>query len=301
MSDAQQRSTIQQTRQLLADPAITQSTPGEEFAQAAALSSAQRDIVVPFRAYLPAAFPLFAHRPRFTVRHLLKMATVRDEDVPFIHEPLPEDVDREVSGTTLESALESAFQPTLRYAKLTDISVTVPVPDQLLKSPRLLAAFVDYRLLVRFGTRENEVLLHGDGHGAVPGLLSLPGMRSIRTGQDAVDILTSAATIVEETGGSCDGIVAHTAVYWQAVETGLLAKLAEAGIRIARTRMIPRDRVLLGDFRAAATFLDPGVSALILHRGAAADGGDTIEARSRMGLAVHLPQHFVLVTPKKEG
>ncbi|HEV2783349.1 MAG TPA: family 3 encapsulin nanocompartment shell protein [Actinophytocola sp.] len=295
MTDAQ----IKQSRQVLADPSMTHSTPGEEFAQAAALSSNERDIVVPFRAYLPEAFPLFAHRPRFTVRHLMKMATVRDEDIPYIREPQPDTDDHIVSGTTFETTPESSLQPTLECAQLTDISVAVPVPARLLNSPRLLAAFIDYRLLVRFGTRENQILLHGDKRGAVPGLLTLSGMRSVRTGKDAVDVLASASAIVEETGGSCDGIVAHTAVYWQAVESGLLHKLTEAGIRIARTRMIPRDCVLLGDFRAAVTFLDPGVSALILHRRTEQDGTDTLEARSRMGLAVHLPQHFVLVEANK--
>lgn len=301
MATPQTPTTIPQARQLLADPAMTESTPGQEFVQAAGLGDDSGDVVVPYRAYLPAAFPLFAHRPRFTVRQLLKMATVHDRDVPYIHEPQPAGEDRTVSGITLESALESAFRPTLDHAELTDIGVSVPVPSGLLRFPRLLAAFIDYRVLVRFGTKENQVLLHGDEDGRVPGLMGLPGSRTIRTGQDPVDILTSAAGIVEETGGSCDGIVAHTAVYWQAVEAGLLGRLNEAGIRIARTRMIPRDRVLLGDFRAAATFLDPATSTLALRRGAAADGGDLIEAKSRMGLAVHLPQHFVLVSPKKEG
>jgi hypothetical protein len=288
MTNAQ---TIQQAHQLLADPAMTESSPGEEFAQAAKLSSGGA-VTVPFRGYLPAAFPLFAKRPRYTVRHLLKMATVRDEKQPYVHEPQPPDEKRRVSGTTLESSLESAFLPTLGMSGLTEISVSVTVPPGLLEHPRLLAAFIDYRVLVRLGTRENQVLLHGDDAGIVPGLLSLPGIRRVHVEKEPVALLTEAAAAVEETGGSCDGIVAHTAVYWQAVESGLLGRLAEAGVRIARTRMIPKDQVLLGDFRAAATFLDPGVSTLSLHRGA---GQDTIEARSRLGLAVHLPQHFVLL------
>jgi hypothetical protein len=289
---------VQQSRQLLADPAMTASSPGEEFAQAATHGIGTEDITVPFRAYLPTAFPLFAERPRYTVRHLLKMATVRDEPAPYIHEPQPEADRRTVSGTTFDTTPESAFSPRLDTAELTDFDVSVTVPPGLLDHPRLLAAFIDYRLLVRFGTRENQVLLHGDGEGAVPGLMRLPGMRRLDTDKDPVELLTTAAALVEETGGSCDGIVAHNEVYWRAVETGLLGKLAEAGIRIARTRMIPHDQVLLADFRAAVTFLDPGLSWLTLRRGAGDGGDDLLEARSRIGLAVHLPQHFVLVGPK---
>jgi hypothetical protein len=292
---AQTSSPIKQTWQLLADPAMTESTPGSEFAQAAAHGATGEDVTVPFRAYLPTAFPLFAERPRYTARQLMKMATIREDAAPYVREPQPEqDRDRR-SGVTFDTTPESAFQPLLDEARLTDIGVSLRVPDGLLEHPRLLAAFIDYRLLVRFGTTENQVLLHGSEDGAVPGLLTLPEARRMRTDRAPVELLTRAAALVEETGGSCDGIVAHNAVYWQAVESGLLGKLAEAGVRIARTRMIPEHQVLLGDFRAAVTFLDPAVSHLRLRRGAADDGGDLLEAGSRMGLAVHLPQHFVLL------
>ncbi|USX52717.1 family 3 encapsulin nanocompartment shell protein [Lentzea sp. HUAS12] len=288
-------SPLKQTRQLLADPAMTESTPGSEFAQAAALGNPSEDVTVSYRAYLPTAFPLFAERPRFTVRQLMKMATIRDDDAPYVREPQPEQERDSRSGVTFDTTPESAFRPLLDEARLTDIGVSVAVPPGLLEHPRLLAAFIDYRLLVRFGTTENEVLLRGSEDGAVPGLLTLPEARRLRTDGAPADLLTEAAALVEETGGSCDGIVAHNAVYWQAVQSGLLGKLAEAGVRIARTRMIPEHQVLLGDFRAATTFLDPGVGHLRLRRGAGEDGGDLLEAGSRMGLAVHLPQHFVLL------
>lgn len=301
MTTAQATSPIKQKRQLLADPAMTESTPGSEFAQAATLGSGSEDVTVSFRAYLPTAFPLFADRPRYTVRQLMKMATVRDDNVHYVHEPRPEQDRRDVSGTTFATSPEAQFQPKLGEAELTDIGVGLPVPPGLLDHPRLLASFIDYRLLVRFGTTENQVLLHGSENGAVPGLLSLPGSRVLRSEREPVDLLTAAAAMVEETGGSCDGIVAHNAVYWQAVESGLLGKLAEAGIRISRTRMIPRNQVLLGDFRAATTFLDPEISTLTLRRGAAPDGSDLLEASSRMGLAVHLPQHLVLLSQEGAG
>lgn len=289
-----------EVRQLLADPAITDSTPGEEFAQAAVFDGGAEDVTVPFRVYLPASFPLFAERPRYTVRHLLKVATIRDGATPYVSEAQPADEDRATSGTTYEDSLEASFVPALGSARIADVTVRVPIPKGLLAHPRLLAAFVDYRVLVRAGTRENEVLLHGDGD-AVQGLLTLPGLRRMRSERSAVDQMIDAAAFVEETGGSCDGIVAHPAVYWHALEAGLLGRLAEAGVRIARTRMIREDQVLFGDFRAAATLLDPAMSSLTLRRSTGPDGVDVIEASSRVGLAVHLPQHFVLVDTGASG
>ncbi|WP_018656685.1 family 3 encapsulin nanocompartment shell protein [Actinomadura flavalba] len=290
-----QQNTISDTepRQLLADPAATSRSPGEEFAATADLRSGG-DVTVPYRVYLPTAFPLFANRPRYTVRQLLRMANIRDEPWPYFAEA-PAGDGRATSGTSYDATLEWGFTPRIEHAKPLDVEIAVPLPPGALGHPSLLAAFIDYRVLVRIGVRENQLLLHGDG-GDLPGLLSLPELRRAETGRRPVAAVTEAAALVEETGGSCDGIVAHPNVYWQFVESGMLERLAEAGVRVARTRMMPQDRLLLGDFRAAASVLDPHVSSLTLRRGDGPEDGGVIEARSRFALAVHLPQHFVELT-----
>jgi hypothetical protein len=293
-------------------PAVARRSPGEEFAWAVAGAQGGADVEVPFQVPLPAAFPLFATRPRYAVRHLLKVATVPDHAVAYVHEP-PAPAGpgaftsgaRPVSGTSYATSPEAAFRAGVRVAELTDLRASVPVPKGLLDEPALLAAFVDYRVLVRLSTVENEALLHGTADGAIIGLLRLPELRRMPCDRsfaaDPAGALTAAAAEVEETGGSCDGIVAHPVLYWRLVRDGALARLAEAGIRVSRTRMIARDQVLLGDFRAAVTLLDPGVSLLALRRGDGPDGGDSIEATARTGLAVHLPQHFVLLSPAGRG
>ncbi|MFH8617794.1 family 3 encapsulin nanocompartment shell protein [Streptomyces sp. NPDC017979] len=278
----------------LADPGLKARTPGEEFSWAVRGVAPGEDRVVPFRAHLPAAFPLFATRPRYAVRHLLKTATVPDRTVPYVYEPPRAAVN--ASGTSYASTPEGAFASSLRGAELTDLTVSVPLPEGLLDEPTLLATFVDYRVLVRLSVVENESLLHGSADGAVPGLLTVPGIRHGSLGDDLADSLTSAAAEVEETGGSCDGIVVHPATYWQLAKAGTLGLLGGVGITVSRTRMIPRDRALLGDFRAAATLLVPEVASIALRRGAGPDGGDLVEASTRVGLAVHLPQHFLLLS-----
>ncbi|MGW8555979.1 family 3 encapsulin nanocompartment shell protein [Streptomyces tubercidicus] len=281
-------------RVTLADAALHTRTPGEEFAWSVRGAGVAEDLVVPFRAHLPAVFPLFATRPRYAVRHLLKTASVPDGTVNFVHEPPVSALS--ASGTSYASTPEAAFAPRLSEAELTDLSVSVPLPAGLLDEPSLLASFVDYRVLVRLSARENDALLHGTADKKIPGLLTLPDSREGTLGKGLAEALTTAAAEVEETGGSCDGIVVHPFTYWELVKGGVLEPLAKAGITVSRTRMIGRDQVLLGDFRAAATLLVPDVASLALRRGAGPDGCDLVEATTRVGLAVHLPQHFLLLS-----
>ncbi|MER8231391.1 family 3 encapsulin nanocompartment shell protein [Streptomyces sp. NPDC094049] len=286
---------VQQGVQIqFADPALTTRSPGEEFAWSVRAAAADQDHTVPFQAHLPAVFPLFATRPRYAVRHLLKTASVADAPVTFVHEPPAAKL--AAAGTSYQATPEGAFAPRLERAELTDLTVRVPLPDGLLDQPALLASFIDYRVLVRLSVVENETLLHGSADKAISGLLNLPQIRRGQLGEDVYASITEAAAEVEETGGSCDGIVVHPFTYWELVRTGVLGQLGAAGITVSRTRMIPRGQVLLGDFRAAVTLLVPGVASLSLRRGAGPGGSDAVEASSRIGLAVHLPQHFLLLT-----
>ena len=51
------------------------------------------------------------------------------------------------------------------------------MPREILEDPAALAALIDYRLLVRLCTAENDALLHGPGDGRIQGLLETPGLR----------------------------------------------------------------------------------------------------------------------------
>jgi hypothetical protein len=267
-------------------------TPGQQFLAAVEQAGEREDVTVPIDAHLPGAFPLFATRPRYPVRHLLNTMPVDDgETAAYVHEPSAQL--REESGTTYAATPEATFLPELAEAQLSDLTVSVSLPATLLDRPALLTAFVDRRVLVRTTTMENQVLLHGSDDGKVPGLLKLDGMRHRSSNRGLDEAVTSVAFEVEETGGSCDGIVVHPAVYWEMVRQGLLGRLQVAGVVVSRTRMIARDTLLLGDFQAAATLLLPGVNTLTLRRGAGASGEDVIEASTRLGLGVHLPQHLI--------
>jgi len=283
---------------LIDDPGLRERGPGEELAIAVA-RAAGGDAAVRLRAPLTTLFPLASTRPRPTVRAQAKAGTVTDRTLRYVREHRDTGRDGE-RGTRYGATPEAVFRPAVAKAELTEISVAVPVPAELCHDPALLARFVDHRVIVRLCTVENEVLLHGSDDGAIPGLLRLDGLRRLaspaaggRIGA-VLDALMDGCAEVEEMGGSCDGLVMHPALYWRLVGGGALPSLDAAGLRVTRTRMIERDRVLLGDFRAGITLLDGEESTLALRR-PAGDGEATITAAMRLGLAVHLPQHFALL------
>ncbi|WP_242891992.1 family 3 encapsulin nanocompartment shell protein [Actinomadura litoris] len=288
---------------LIDDPGLRERGPGEELAIAVARAGGG-DAAVRVRAPLTTLFPLASTRPRPTVREQTKGGVVAGGPLRYVREHRDEARGGE-RGPTYGGTPEAVFRPSVAKAELTEISVAVPVPAELCSDPALLARFVEHRVIVRLCTVENEVLLRGSADGAVPGLLELPGLRrssaagsGARAGA-ALDALMEGCAEVEEMGGSCDGLVMHPALYWRLVGGGALPALDAAGLRVTRTRMIERDRVLLGDFRAGVTLLDGEESTLALRRPGAPDasGADaTVTASMPLGLAVHLPQHFLLLS-----
>lgn len=274
---------------VLSDPGLAHRSAGEEFVRV--VGSATHDVDVPVGVVLTTVFPLAATRPRYTVRHLLRSVTSVTEPVASVREARTAD-GPDVSADRYDATPEAGFRPSVTHTAMTDVVVELEVPEGLRSDPALFAAYVDHRVIVRLCTVENETLLHGSADGAIPGLLTLDGVRRRAAPHDLDDEIAAAAAEVEEMGGSCDGIVAHPDVYWRLLRTGMLGHLGVAGLRVSRTRMIASDQILLGDMRAAVTLVDRGVSTLSL---VCRDGVEYVRASQRVGLAVNLAQHFVLL------
>lgn len=278
---------------VLADPGLQHRSAGEEFVRAV-LSQREGDVTAELGVVLTTVFPLAATRPRYTVRHLLRSVVSSDERPRAVTESRPAD-SPEVSATTYGSTPEAGYRPALVDVATTEVAVEVDVPAGLLDDPALFSAYVDHRVVVRLCTVENQALLHGSEDGQIRGLLQVPALRRRRAPGELDDEIATAAAEVEEMGGSCDGIVAHPNVYWRLLRTGMLGRLGEAGLRVSRTRMIAPGQVLLGDMRATATLVDRGVSTLTLRRGDGTHRGDVVRAAQRVGLALNLPQHLLLL------
>lgn len=283
---------------LLDDPELARRGPGEEFALAYARAGEKASVTL--RAAISDLFPPAKRRPRYTVRHLLRKAVVGYDDAGAVTVFRERAVGVE-HGT---AAPEWDFQVDVATTPLQTIRAAVAVPEEILVDPAALAAFVDFRLLVRLGTTENDTLLNGDGTDGILGLLRQPGVRAAAEPAGTVaDSLLAAAASCEWYGGSADGIVMHPDDWWPLLSHGaILDHLAAAGVRISRTRMVPRGTALVGDFTAAATLLDRRVSTIRIAR----DGdlpvpGPGLVAEIQEGLAVHLPGHFVVATLPSAG
>lgn len=273
---------------LLADPQLESRGPGAEFARAVARQG--EGAVLRLTASLTTMFPPAQRRPRYIVRDLLKVAHVDDDRVTYARELAADEVAPEdVRGA--HDAPEAAFRALAADAEVHPITASAPVPEAILDDPAALAAFVDYRLIVRLCTAENSALLNGSGDQTIRGLLRTEGLREQDPCATVKDTLLAAAATCEWYGGSADGVVINPADWWPLVgEGGFLSALAEAGVRFNRTRMVPPGFALVGDFHAAATILDRRDATIRLARG---PEGLAVEGEIREGLAVHLPGHFV--------
>jgi hypothetical protein len=273
----------------LDDPHLVSRSPGEEFALACTRMGDKATVTL--RAPISDLFPLSRRRPRYTVRHLLRDAVIGEATEVVTFQETAADVDQDAAAPEWDFRVGAATVP------IATIRAAVPVPAQVLRDPAALAAFVDFRLLVRLGTAENDALLNADGTEGIRGLLRTPGLRHAEPAGDVAETLLTAAAQCEWYGGSADGVVMHPDDWWPLLAGGtLLDGLAAADVKISRTRMIPAGHVLVGDFTAAATLLDQRTSTLRMAAdGEVPESGQGLVAEIREGLAVHLPGHFVLV------
>jgi hypothetical protein len=284
---------------LLDDPELTRRSPGEEFALAHARSGAEAKVEL--RASITDLFPPSRRRPRYTVRHLLRKAVTASDVVGFARETATTSPGGPgaIGVAGVAGTPEARFQAESDTAKVQVIRAAAPVPAEILADPAALAAYVDFRLLVRLGTVENEVLLNGDGGEGILGIARTPGLRYQEPAGTPAETLLAAASSAEWHGGSVDGIVMHPDDWWPLVGRGgrLLRQLADAGVRIARTRRIPAGSAIVGDFWAAATLFEMRRSTIRL---AGPDEAPEDEAwlvgEIRETLAVHLPGHFVVAS-----
>lgn len=276
---------------LLDDPELTTRSPGEEFALARMRMG--DNAAVTLRAAISELFPPALRRPRYTVRSLLRRAVVGSEPGDVM-------VFRELAAavTADTAAPEWDFDIDVASVPIQTISAAVPVPPQILADPAALAAFIDYRLLVRLCTAENDVLLNGAGRNTIRGLLRMSGVRAAPAAATVAATLLSAAAQCEWYGGSADGIVMHPADWWPLLAEGaLLDRLESAGVKISRTRMVPRGTALVGDFTSAATLLDRRRSTIRMAAGGERRlAGPGVVAEIEEGLAIHLPGHFVIAS-----
>ncbi|PRY02512.1 family 3 encapsulin nanocompartment shell protein [Allonocardiopsis opalescens] len=273
------------------------ASPGAAFARAFAAEGT--GAAVRFDFTITDAFQPTKDRPRVTVRNLFRKRPAGAGPVRFWTEDRPGAAE---AATVRESALrpEAAFRSGTAEADVHPISAWVQLPEELLEDPEGLAAFIDFRLLVRLATAENQALTIGEH-----GLLTHPGIATLPYQGDYLAGLMTACNEIEQIGATAHAMIVNPQdYYFRMVGTGLLADLARNGTLISRTRMVEPGCALVGDFAMAARLLDGGRSVIRVAEpppGTFARPGVAVCAEIHEGLAVHLPTHFFHVRPTADA
>ena len=268
-------------------------SPGQAFATAYAKDPAGAR--VSFDYTITEAFQPTKQRPRVTVRNLLTVRPVDTEVTRFWQENRPPPA--EAAGIA-EARLrqEATFVAGMASAGLHPVRAWVRVPDGLADDPDGLAEFVDYRLLVRLATAENQALTLGEH-----GLLGHPALTRLPYRGDFMAGVLAACNEIEQNGATAHAMIVNPYDWWYSMlGKGILTELAANGTLISRTRMIPPGHALVGDFAVAARLLDGGRSEIRVEQappGTFATPGPAVVAEIWQGLAIHLPTHFFYVVP----
>jgi hypothetical protein len=269
-------------------------SPGEAFAQAFARDG--RNAEVRFDFTITDAFKPTQDRPRLTVRNLFKKRIVGEEKIRFWQESRPS---REEAAKVNEAGLrqEAAFRFGMGEGRVHPVRGWVQIPEELLDDPEGLAVFIDYRLLVRLATAENQALTLGEH-----GLLNHPGVTRLPYGGAYVSGVMAACNEIEQNGATAHAMIVNPYDYYNHMvgRNGLLEDLARNGTLITRTRMLAPGCALVGDFAVAARLLDAQKSVIKVAEpppGTFSTPGIAVCAEIWEGLAVHLPTHFFHVVP----
>jgi hypothetical protein len=275
-------------------PSDRSLSPGQAFARAYAADGEKAEVHFDFT--ITDAFQPTKDRPRVTVRNLLKKRPVEGEETRFWSESRPPAGE---VAMVAESALrrEAAFRFGMSSAQVHPIRAWVQIPDELTGDLEALAVFVDFRLLVRLATAENQALTIGEH-----GLLRHPGITELPYHGDYVAGVMAACNEIEQTGATAHAMIINPHdYYFHLVGRGsLLEDLARNGTLISRTRMVDAGCALVGDFAMAARLLDGGRSVIRVAEppeGTFANPGLAVCAEIYEGIAVHLPTHFFHVRP----
>lgn len=264
-------------------------SPGETFARAFAESGERAEVHFDFT--ITDAFQPTKDRPRVTVRNLLRKRPATGATTRFWSESRPPV--KEAARVT-ESGLrrEAAFRFGMSEAAVHPIQAWVQIPQELTEDLGALAVFVDFRLLVRLATAENQALTIGPH-----GLLNHPEIATIKYRKDYVAGLMAACNEIEQTGATAHAMIInpHDHYFHMMGKGSLLDDLTRNGTLISRTRMVDVGCALVGDFAMAARLLDGGRSVIRVGEppaGTFAEPGLAVCAEIYEGIAVHLPTHF---------
>lgn len=267
---------------------------GEAFARAFVTQGSNTH--VDFDYTITEAFKPTQDRPRLMVSQLFRKRRIDAPTSRFWSESRPPA--SEAAGV-FEGALrqEATFRFGTSEAVIRPISAWVQLPEAIATDERAIAEFIDYRLLVRLATAENQALTLGPN-----GLLNYPGVTQLKYSGSYIDGVLAACNEIEQNGATAHAMIVNSVDYYHQMlgKGSILADLKANGTLIVRTRMVAPGCALVGDFAVAARLLHTGKSVIRVGTpppGTFASDGIAVCAEIYEGIAVHLPTHFFHAMP----
>ena len=269
-------------------------SPGRIFAEACASTGASTS--VEFDYTITDSLVSSRRKPRIPVRNMFKIINLFKQPAKYYwyESPPAAGAADHVHEADLRREAAHAFHKE-PVPELYPTTAWVQVPPELLEDVDAFENFINYRLIIRLCTAENQALTRGPG-----GLSNIPGITAITSRGVFASPLLAGCNEVEQMGGTADGLILNPLDYYLLMGRGrLLADLEENGVLIVRTRMVDPGTAILGDFGHGAHLFDSGRSVIRFAdppAGTFAQRGLALMAEIRERVVVNLPTNFYRVT-----
>ncbi|MFI6602426.1 family 3 encapsulin nanocompartment shell protein [Nonomuraea sp. NPDC050536] len=268
-------------------------SPGRRFAEACADKGLEAD--VEFDVTITDSLTSSRRKPRYPARNMLKVVDLsRDPRRFYWHESPPGAGDPEVFEADVRREAASRFHKS-PVPGLLPTTAWVQVPPDLWEDIDTFESFINYRLIVRLATAENNTIIRGP-----EGLLNLPGIGRMTSKGPFVSTILAACNEVEQMGGTADGLIINPVDYYTYLGEGrLMDDVEQNGVFIVRTRLVEPGTAIVGDFGHGALLFDAGRSVIRFAEpppGTFAEPGITLMAEIYERIVINLPTNFFVVS-----
>lgn len=234
-------------------------------------------------------------KPRYPARNMLKVVDLsKDPRQYYWHESPPRPGDPKIEGADMRREAASRFHQS-PVPQLLTTTAWVQVPEGLWEDPETFLSFIDYRLIVRLSTAENDTIIRGEG-----GLLNMPGIARMTSKGPFESTILGACNEVEQMGGTADGLIINPVDYYTFMgRGGLMDDIEQNGVFIVRTRLVEPGTAIVGDFGHGAQLFDAGRSVIRFAEpppGTFAGPGIALKAEIYERVVVNLPTNFFVVS-----
>lgn len=270
-----------------------QLLPGRVFAEECAAKGLEA--CVEYDVTITDSLTSSRRKPRYPARNMLKVVDLsKDPRQYYWHESLAPPGDPVIKDADVRPELANRTHKS-PVPELLPTTAWVQVPPGLWEEPKTFESFLNYRLIARLGTAENDTIICGEG-----GLLNYPGLGRMTSAGGFGSAILAAFNEVEQMGCTADGLIINPADFYAFMGNGqLMADAEENGVFIVRTRLVEPGTAIVGDFGHGAQLFDAGRSVIRFADpppGTFAEPGIALMAEIYERVVVNLPATFWIVS-----